>query len=287
MLRLSLTLLCLCITGCAEDRQKWSIEERANWEHYRESRNANQAAKRILNTGEPFSRITADEQAKYVELQTAALAEAKKVRDDVLARVHPDLPFNYRSRYQKSLESEPFGFESASLYDDWVDWHNSNNDDFQFPKKAYGRGFGRFFLASLLASFIFPTVFLFLMLPAVGIVIAAVALKGEAAFQDKPPTLLVVIGFALNAYVLWGWAAFMSGLAGYYAANPEVIHGWLYYVVAFFFSMSPLGYMASKERDDESLTGCHTILAGVAFVVFSIWPVSAHCLYGWLISWLF
>ena len=313
MLRLSLALLCLWITGCAEDRQKWSIEERANWEHYRESRNANQAAKRILNTGKPFSRVTAEEQAKYVELQTTALAEAKKVKDDVLAKVHPDLPFNYRSRYQKSLElstgSEPFGFEADSLYDNWVNWHNSNNDDFQFPKKAYGRGFGRFFLASLLASFIFPTAFLFLMLPAVGIVIAAVAVKGETAVQEKPPTLLLFSAFAMSAYVLWGWAAFMSRLAGYYAANPEATHGWLYYVLGFFFCMSPLAYMAilmvpaseyydgfffcmsplaymaSKERDDESLAGCHTVLVAIAFVVFSVWPVSAHWLYGWLLGW--
>ena len=45
--------------------------------------------------------------------------------------------------------------------------------------------------------------------------------------------------------------------------------------------------MAGKERDEGPLEGCHTMLAGVAFVVFSMWPVSAHWLYGWLLAWFF
>lgn len=294
--RLLVATLCLCVVGCGK-RQKWSAEERANIEHYRHSNEANNDAVRILNAGSAFSRVTPAEQARISDLQKTALAEAKEVRDDVLAKVHPDLPRHYRSEYQKSLELDIESWESGqlqetveatTLHDKWVDWHNANKEGFHFPAASYGRGFGRFFLTSLLASVVFPFVYSFLILPVVGVAIATLVLKGEEGLNQRPPVALLVVGFVVVAYVLCGWAAFVSGLARYFAANPAVIHAWLYYLTGFFFCMSPLGYMASKERDAESLLTClHTGVVAIAFVTFSIWPVLARWLYGWFLAWFF
>jgi hypothetical protein len=92
--------------------------------------------------------------------------------------------------------------------------------------------------------------------------------------------LVMAIVFAGNAYVLWGWAAYIAHLSHSWSAAPEVTQHWLYFVIGFFGCVGPLASMAAGETNIG--TAIHFFLTSIAFIVFCIWPIAATTLYGWL-----
>lgn len=137
-------ILPLLLLGCDNSSSNWTEEEKTNIEHYFKSGDVSRKAIRILNTGASgITIISADEVKEPLKLTKLALREAKLVRDDVLAKAHPQLPQKFRELYQKSLELQVINFqtgdfgkevEASKLHDSWVDWINANKKQIKIPK---------------------------------------------------------------------------------------------------------------------------------------------------------
>jgi hypothetical protein len=133
----------ILIGGCGLHTPDWTQEEKENIAHFFNSREADQRAVRLSNSGEPFTTFTQEEWAEFVRLKKLALAESKLIRDEVLAKANSELPKRYRQLYQRSLELQIQNMEvgdinaeieGASLHDSWVDWINANKHSIKIPK---------------------------------------------------------------------------------------------------------------------------------------------------------
>ena len=139
----------------------------------------------------------------------------------------------------------------------------------------------KFVLLLLFLGFVFKWIYPFVVMP--------FTLLLMLAFRKNPENpgklnvwawLVMAIVFAGNAYLLWGWAAYIAHLSHSWSAAPEVTQHWLYFVVGFFGCVGPLSSMAAGETNVG--TTIHFFLTSIAFIVFCIWPIAATTLYGWL-----
>jgi len=129
--------------AACSNKPQWTPEERLNIEHFLNCEKADNVAARLANSGMGFSAMSSDEVAELLQLKKKALTEAQAVRDDVLAKAHPDLPQHFRLEYQRSLELQirnlevgdvSAEIEGSNLHDKWVDWINSHNEEIRIPK---------------------------------------------------------------------------------------------------------------------------------------------------------
>ena len=139
-----------------------------------------------------------------------------------------------------------------------------------------------FFLILVFQGFVFTWVCPLLMGPFLGLAVVA-----DRAAGDNPARRWMwwVVGpllFAGNAYVLWGWAAYISLLTHSFSAAPEVSQHWLYYILGFFGCVSPLAAMSAGE--DNAGSAIHFFLTALIIIVFCIWPVGVIALYGWTLA---
>jgi len=139
---LALLILPCLLLGCGKSNLNWTDEEKANIEHFHKSGEASRKAVRIINSGSSGA-ISSNETKQIIRLTNLALSEAKLVRDDVLAKAHPQLPKKYRTLYQRSLELQVINFkignfkkevEAGKLHDSWVDWININKGQVKIPR---------------------------------------------------------------------------------------------------------------------------------------------------------
>jgi hypothetical protein len=136
----------------------------------------------------------------------------------------------------------------------------------------------KFILLLLVLGFVFKWIYPLLIAPLMGLVMLPFRKNPE-----KPSAwawLVMAIVFAGNAYVLWGWAAYIAHLSHSWSAAPEVTQHWLYFVIGFFGCVGPLASMGAGETNIG--TAIHFNLTSIAFIVFCIWPIAATTLYGWL-----
>jgi hypothetical protein len=141
--------------------------------------------------------------------------------------------------------------------------------------------FIKFVLLLLFQGFIFKWIYPFLVMPFTGLLMLAFRKNPENPAKPNPWVwLLMAIVFAGNAYLLWGWAAYIAHLSHSWSAAPEVTQHWLYFVIGFFGCVGPLASMAAGETNIG--TAIHFFLTSIAFIVFCIWPIAATTLYGWL-----
>jgi len=120
----------------------WTAEEVANAEHMIASLEADRRAAEVENLEEPGPEdvIEADVAVEYRE---RALREANWVRDDVLAKAHPDLPVHFRSEHQLSLElfieaqrngDAALKREAQILRDRFGDWYVAHQREIRIPR---------------------------------------------------------------------------------------------------------------------------------------------------------
>jgi hypothetical protein len=136
----------------------------------------------------------------------------------------------------------------------------------------------KFFLLLLFQGLVFKWIYPLLIGPLMGLVM--LAFRKDPGKLNAWAYLVMAIVFAGNAYVLWGWAAYIAHLSHSWSAAPEVTQHWLYFVIGFFGCVGPLASMAAGETNIGS--AIHFCLTSIAFIVFCIWPVAATTLYGWL-----
>lgn len=106
----------------------------------------------------------------------------------------------------------------------------------------------------------------------------------------------VTLAGAFQVY-FWGfWAAYCVALTMSFTKKPDVTWNWLYWVTAFGWSISLVGWFAHKERQSstsaEDARGTergaviYSLIALVAFVVFAFAPSLMRVPYGWALRFL-
>ncbi len=135
----------------ATPAKSWSQEDKQNAGHFvRSMRAFGEAVEfmdRHFDPRNPLRRADRSESLKLHGLLTEALAEARVVRDEVLAKAHPDLPRVVKERYIPFLELfirmietprtdpgvEAMRARGVALMGQWQDWWTANVKQVRFP----------------------------------------------------------------------------------------------------------------------------------------------------------
>jgi hypothetical protein len=119
----------------------WTQEEKENLAHLKRGAIATCKAMILVEGFAKTGKPTPTDTARVRDLLKEALYESKLVRDDVLAKVHTDLPRMYREKYvgalTRLLRSEATrndALEAVRLLDEWEDWARAHEKDLRFPK---------------------------------------------------------------------------------------------------------------------------------------------------------
>ena len=136
-LGLSFALAWACTPG-----HDWTAEEIGNAEHVWEALGADQRAAEIENLGEAGPDDAGEAQAA-LEHRERALREARSVRDDVLAKAHPDLPLHFRNEFQRSMElfvkaarlrESDLEAEAIRLRKRFGEWYRRHGEEIRVPR---------------------------------------------------------------------------------------------------------------------------------------------------------
>ncbi len=153
-LRLTTLPLLLFLAATWLHAASWNPDETSNASHYFRSLEANRKAMQVVrkdNTDAP--QLNINEANKY---QQIALDEAKRVRDAVLDKAHPQLKEHFRSEYEKGLElilksydvsggtrSGPPSKSQVDLQASgvrllklWAAWFNAHEHEIRMPKQG-------------------------------------------------------------------------------------------------------------------------------------------------------
>jgi len=147
-----------------------------------------------------------------------------------------------------------------------------------------------FVVVLFIADMVAPIVFSFVVVPLAGL--GAITVRGGKPTLFTYPVL--ALAFVAQAY-FWGlWGGACSWLAAGYAASPHAWPAWVYYAFAFGACTGPIGFLLAKERAAAQSVGevtaiekgsvLYSLIAILAYVGFSIWPVAAAPLYGWVLK---
>lgn len=131
------------VAACGDPVASWNLEDKENIRHFFASQMADLDAVRLSNAGASYSIMSEAERNEFVRLVRVALSEAKLLRDEVLAKANRDLPKQFRTLYQQSLELRLRNLElgditaeikGSALHDQWVEWFNANKSVIRVPK---------------------------------------------------------------------------------------------------------------------------------------------------------
>jgi len=118
------------------------------------------------------------------------------------------------------------------------------------------------------------------------------------AKSKSPPkaVMLPLLGIAgIYQIYFWGfWSAFCVAMTLKFTHKPEVTWNWLYWITGFIWCTSLIGWLAHKEKQSsQSLeeargiqkgTTLYSLVAVVAFLVFSFFPSILLPPYGWALK---
>ena len=138
---LGLSLLPVLLWACSPSHD-WTAEEIGNAEHMWEALGADQRAAEIENLGEAGPDDAREAEAA-LEHRERALREARSVRDEVLAKAHPDLPLHFREEFQHSMElfvkaarlrESDFAGEAIRLRKRFGAWYRRHGEEIRVPR---------------------------------------------------------------------------------------------------------------------------------------------------------
>ena len=134
----------LCAFNVACSRQsEWTPEEKLNFKHFVNAQKTDAAAVLLSNSGMPNSATSPNTSNEILQLMKKALGEARIIRDDVLAKAHPDLPEHFRLELQRSLELQirnlevgdaAAEIEGSRLHYKWIYWINGHKSEIKAPQ---------------------------------------------------------------------------------------------------------------------------------------------------------
>jgi len=134
-----LAVIVVAVTSCG---QKWTQGEKENAEHFLKSVDLVIEAHSSSNRGGP-GVVSKQDFENILSLYQRALSESNLVRDDVLAKAHPELKDNYRMYFQKGVELRISAWTSGKTYDEiqgsalmdsWGDWFEKNRSNIKIPR---------------------------------------------------------------------------------------------------------------------------------------------------------
>jgi hypothetical protein len=137
-----LGVVCAFCAACSR-QSEWTREEKLNFQHFFNAQKADAAAVLLSSSGMPNSVISPNTSNEILPLMKKALGEAQIIRDDILAKAHPDLPAHFRRELQRSLELQirnlevgdaSAGIEGSSLHYKWIYWINSHKSEIKVPQ---------------------------------------------------------------------------------------------------------------------------------------------------------
>ena len=133
-------ILATAVGACIKDEHEWTPEDLKSSAYYYSTQRDNREATRIINrAGEVFSVA---EREKVIKLTDDALANAQKVHDSFLDKVHPQFKAHFRGEFQTGLElarqnlahpNSKTAHRAEELFSAFVDWFNANRDDIHMP----------------------------------------------------------------------------------------------------------------------------------------------------------
>jgi len=131
----------LLLLACAPDRD-WTAEEIGNAEHLFSALAADRRAAEIENLGEAGVENAKQAEAA-LEHRERALRQARAVRDEVLAKAHPDLTLHFRQEFQRSMElfvqaaherEREFEIEAVRLRTRFGRWYRRHGQEVRVPR---------------------------------------------------------------------------------------------------------------------------------------------------------
>lgn len=134
---ITLSLIIVALGGCAISRHGTKEYTNINTINILDSWEDSQLSTRIVNAGEAYESIDAQEITQILDLRKSALEKAISIPDYYLDEVHPDLKQHFRNEYQKSLQlfieahdegDNSKSIDSGVLSDRWADWYDKNRD---------------------------------------------------------------------------------------------------------------------------------------------------------------
>jgi hypothetical protein len=134
-----LAVMILSVTSCDDG---WTQREKENAKHFLKSLDLVIEAHSTSNSG-GAGIISEHDFEKILSLYQRALSEANLVRDDVLAKRHPELKDNYRSYFQKGIALRISAWtnrkpsdeiKGSALMDMWGDWFEKNRRNIKIPR---------------------------------------------------------------------------------------------------------------------------------------------------------
>ena len=139
----------------------------------------------------------------------------------------------------------------------------------------------------------FVAVFIF----SLGLMLCLAPMALFAKWENPPKAVtlpLIGIGGIYQIY-FWGfWSAFCVAMTIRFTQKPEVTWDWLYWITGFMDCTSLIGWLAHKERQSsqslaeargiEKGTMLYSLVAIVAFLVFSFAPSLILVPYGWALK---
>jgi hypothetical protein len=134
-----------------------------------------------------------------------------------------------------------------------------------------------------LQSIIFPWIFTFLVLPAMGLMGVGFVLTDSSKPRSSGRVTgrgLMILGIILQWFVVVGWVANCVALVRSCAYSEGVEYRFLYFITGYFLCMSPLQYMARYDPQNDA--GCGAmVIPTIAYVLFCLWPSLYLSAYGW------
>ena len=127
----------------------WTEKERIEiLGHMTFSMESSSAAEEILRTKiEKGQKPTEEDIRRMVASLKKALSEASLVADQALCKVHPELPKQFREKYQAGLSAIARGLEDgdkkelsrgAALYEEFKNWGKEHMTALSYPPKSSG-----------------------------------------------------------------------------------------------------------------------------------------------------
>ncbi|MBE0674888.1 MAG: hypothetical protein IH591_09530 [Bacteroidales bacterium] len=254
------------------------------------------------------SQILTENLGFLKEIERAVKA-SRKISDQYLEYLHPDLKTQYRENFISSYEGVLINAGPSpdmvlaekldlkiNAFVQFMDEHQEEIDHkIAEVDNSKRKTFGRMFLILFVAQFPAILVFSFVIL----IVLSPFAIIGR--FIDNMNSFLknlFVVTLALVANPLqiyyWSlWAAFCVFTAGHYTPSPPFKGRWLYFFTAFIFLNGPIGWLSYKEKQTAQTgsdlkrinegTSFYAWTSIIAFLVFAIWPkVLEIKLFSWV-----
>jgi hypothetical protein len=126
-------------------RKDWTKEEKENLEHLIRSQSASAKAGVLMEGIAREEDMTPTDRARILALLQESLDESMLVRDEVLAKIHPDYPKMLREKWAEVVrrgirllkQDRPDPEEALQirrLSEEWRSWLESHEGGFKFPK---------------------------------------------------------------------------------------------------------------------------------------------------------